>query len=83
MEPKRGRPLKYADPAVREQAAKASKEQAAKKYYEKKSATCCEKQRQYYEQHRAEILQKERENKPAAVRRPGRPRKVVEAVAVQ
>jgi hypothetical protein len=40
MEPKRGRPPKYDDPVVREQAAKASKEQAAKKYYEKKSATC-------------------------------------------
>jgi hypothetical protein len=83
MEPKRGRPPKYADPAVHEQVAKASKEQAAKKYYEKKSTTCCEKQRQYYEQHRAKILQKARENRLAAVRRPGQPRKVVEAVAVQ
>jgi hypothetical protein len=58
MEPKRVRPPKYDDPVVCEQVAKALKEQAAKKYYKKKSATCCEKQCQYYTQYHAEILQK-------------------------
>jgi hypothetical protein len=86
MEPKtnakRGRPIKYVDAAAKEQAVRDSKLRASKKYYATKSAQCCEKQRQYYEQHREEILQKVKENRPPAERKPGRPRKVVDLPAI-
>lgn len=75
---KRGRPVKYADPAAREEAAKQAKARAAKRYYEKKGEQCCARQRQYYEAHREAILQKIKETRPPAQRRPGRPRKLGE-----
>jgi hypothetical protein len=86
MEPKtntkRGRPIKYVDAAAKEQAIRDLKLCASKKYYATKSAQCCEKQRQYYEQHREKILQKVKENCLPAERKPGCPRKVVDLLAI-
>jgi hypothetical protein len=75
---RRGRPVKYLTAEEKEAARTIAKSRASKKYYEKKSVACCEKQRNYYEQHREEILQRIRENRPERMRGPGRPRKIIE-----